>query len=79
MSAFSDGMVSGSLIALRWRPQRLMLACVAVQLIWPLPLTVLATAPQLPWLLASMLPRGMSLDLAVVFFETAKQQQDSNT
>ncbi|MGV9883277.1 MFS transporter [Streptomyces sp. NPDC003006] len=75
VSAFSAGMVSGSLIALRWRPQRLMLACVAVQLIWPLPLAVLATAPQLPWLLASMLLSGMSLELAVVFFETAKQQQ----
>lgn len=75
VSAFSAGMVSGSLVALRWRPQRLMLACVAVQLIWPLPLAVLAAAPQLPWLVASMLISGMSLELAVVFFETAKQQQ----
>ncbi|MEW1659933.1 MFS transporter [Streptomyces sp. NPDC093707] len=75
VSAFSAGMVIGSVVALRWHPQHLMLACVVVQLIWPLPLAVLATAPQLPWLLISMLVSGMSLELAVVFFETAKQQQ----
>ncbi|MFF2305901.1 MFS transporter [Streptomyces sp. NPDC058128] len=75
VSAFSAGMVLGSLIALRWHPRRLMLACVTVQLIWPLPLAVLATEPQLPLLLPSMLLSGISLELAVVFFETAKQQQ----
>ena len=75
VSAFSAGMVAGSIVALRWHPRHLMLACISVQLIWPLPLAVLASAPQLPWLLASMLLSGMSLELAVVFFETAKQQQ----
>ncbi|AVI00086.1 MFS transporter (plasmid) [Streptomyces sp. WAC00288] len=75
VSAFSAGMVLGSLVALRWHPRRLMLACVTVQLIWPLPLAVLATTPQLPLLLPSMLLSGISLELAVVFFETAKQQQ----
>ncbi|MEV6399230.1 MFS transporter [Streptomyces sp. NPDC051907] len=75
VSAFSAGMVLGSLVALRWRPQRLLLACVLVQLLWPLPLGVLAAAPDLPWILGSMLVSGMSLELAVVFFETAKQQQ----
>ncbi|WP_328725637.1 MFS transporter [Streptomyces sp. NBC_00259] len=75
VSAFSAGMVLGSLIALRWRPHRVMLACVLVQLLWPLPLAVLATHPELPWLLVSMLVSGASLELAVVFYETAKQQQ----
>lgn len=75
VSAFSTGMVTGSLVALRWHPKRLMLACVLVQTIWPLPLAMLATSPQLPWLLSSMLVSGLSLELAVVFFETAKQQQ----
>lgn len=75
VSAFSAGMVLGSIVALRWRPHRLLLACVLVQLLWPLPLGVLAAAPELPWILGSMLVSGMSLELAVVFFETAKQQQ----
>ncbi|MFB6772710.1 MFS transporter [Streptomyces sp. NPDC056337] len=75
VSAFSAGMVLGSVVALRWHPQRLLLACVLVQLLWPLPLAVLASAPELPWILGSMLVSGMSLELAVVFFETAKQQQ----
>ncbi|MFD8193525.1 MFS transporter [Streptomyces wuyuanensis] len=75
VSAFSGGMVLGSLIALRWRPRRVMLACVLVQLVWPLPLAVLAAHPELPWLLAAMLVSGTSLELAVVFYETARQQQ----
>ncbi|MFD9969635.1 MFS transporter [Streptomyces sp. NPDC059011] len=75
VSAFSGGMVLGSLIALRWRPRRVMLACVLVQIVWPLPLAVLAAHPELPWLLASMLVSGVSLELAVVFYETARQQQ----
>ncbi|MDI9887192.1 MFS transporter [Streptomyces sp. HNM0645] len=75
VSAFSGCMVLGSLIALRWRPRRVMLACVLVPLVWPLPLAVLAARPELPWLLASMLVSGVSLELAVVFYETARQQQ----
>ncbi|MFF6952994.1 MFS transporter [Streptomyces iakyrus] len=75
VSAFSAGMVLGSVVALRWSPRRLMLACVLVQAVWPLPLAVLAGSGPLPLLLGSMLISGMSLELAVVFFETAKQQQ----
>ncbi|MFF6896538.1 MFS transporter [Streptomyces hydrogenans] len=75
VSAFSTGMVLGSLVALRWSPRRLMLACVLVQLVWPLPLAVLAGNHPLPLLLCAMLVSGLSLELAVVFFETAKQQQ----
>ncbi|MFB7462831.1 MFS transporter [Streptomyces sp. NPDC056224] len=75
VSAFSAGMVLGSVVAMRWSPRRLMLACVLVQLVWPLPLAVLASTPHLPLLLGFMLVSGMSLELAVVFFETAKQQQ----
>lgn len=75
VSAFSAGMVLGSVVALRWKPHRLMLACVLIQLLWPLPLAALAVGAPLPWLLVSMLISGLSLDLAVVFFETAKQQQ----
>ncbi|MEU9631611.1 MFS transporter [Streptomyces luteogriseus] len=75
VSAFSAGMVLGSIVALRWSPRRLMLACVLVQAVWPLPLAVLAGSGPLPLLLGSMLISGMSLELAVVFFETAKQQQ----
>ncbi|MFG3284421.1 MFS transporter [Streptomyces sp. NPDC048111] len=72
--AFSCGMVAGSAVALRWSPGRPMLACVTIQLVWPLPLAVLATTPRLPVLLASIVLSGTSLELAVVFFETARQQ-----
>ncbi|MGW0632105.1 MFS transporter [Streptomyces sp. NPDC002758] len=75
VSAFSAGLVLGSVVALRWRPRRLMLACVLVQTVWPLPLAVIAASPHLPLLLGSMLISGMGLELAVVLFETAKQQQ----
>lgn len=75
VSAFSTGMVLGSLVALRWRPARLMLTAVLIQLLWPLPLSVLALAPHPPLLLASMLLSGVGLELAVVFFETTRQQQ----
>ncbi|MER7814933.1 hypothetical protein [Streptomyces sp. NPDC096153] len=44
-------------------------------LVWPLPLAVLAAHPELRWLLTAMLVGGASLDLAVVFYETARQQQ----
>ncbi|MEV7729689.1 MFS transporter [Streptomyces sp. NPDC087917] len=74
VSAFSGGMVLGSLIALQWKPRRVMLACVLVQLVWPLPLAALAYGADLISLLAAMLVSGASLELAVVFFETAKQQ-----
>ncbi|MFG2616948.1 MFS transporter [Streptomyces sp. NPDC048507] len=74
VSAFSAGMVLGSLIALQWKPRRVMLACVLVQLVWPLPLAALAYGADLISLLAAMLVSGASLELAVVFFETAKQQ-----
>ncbi|WP_412079643.1 MFS transporter (plasmid) [Streptomyces xanthophaeus] len=74
VSAFSAGMVLGSLIALQWKPRRVMLACVLVQLVWPLPLAALAYGADLVTLLAAMLISGASLELAVVFFETAKQQ-----
>lgn len=74
VSAFSAGLVLGSVVALRWRPRRLMLACVLVQTVWPLPLAVIAAGPRPPLLLGSMLISGIGLELAVVLFETAKQQ-----
>ncbi|WP_225731429.1 MULTISPECIES: MFS transporter [unclassified Nocardia] len=75
VSVFSAGLVLGSVVALRWRPRRLMLACVLVQIVWPLPLAVLAAGPRPTLLLGSMLISGIGLELAVVLFETAKQQQ----
>lgn len=74
VSAFVLGMLAGSLVALRWRPRRLMLATVAVLLAWPLPLAVLALDVHLVWVLAPMAVSGLALDLSIVFFETARQQ-----
>jgi MFS family permease len=74
VSAFVAGMVAGSLVALRWRPRRLLLATVAVQLAWPLPLGVLALDVHLAWVLVPMVVSGLALDLSVVLYETARQQ-----
>ncbi|WP_116947786.1 MFS transporter [Jiangella endophytica] len=74
VSAFVVGMLAGSLVALRWRPRRPMLATVAVLLAWPLPLAVLALDVHLAWVLVPMAISGLALDLSIVFFETARQQ-----
>lgn len=73
VSAFVLGMLAGSLVALRWRPRRLMLATVGVLLAWPLPLAVLALDVHLAWVLVPMAVSGLALDLSIVFYETARQ------
>ncbi|MET8944873.1 MFS transporter [Streptomyces sp. NPDC004542] len=72
---FSAGLVLGGLIALRWKPDRLMVACVATGLPLALPLFVLAGKPHLPVLAASAVLAGIGLDLSIVCWTTALQQQ----
>ncbi|MFE5199032.1 MFS transporter [Streptomyces sp. NPDC056601] len=74
VSAFSAGLVAGSLCALRWKPQRLMLSCVAIQLLYPIPLAALAVQASFVWIIPAMLISGISLELSIVFCETAKQR-----
>lgn len=74
VSAFVIGMIAGSLVALRWRPRRPMIATAAVLLLWPLPLAVLALDVHLAWVLLPMAVSGLALDLSIVFYETARQQ-----
>jgi hypothetical protein len=74
VSAFAAGMVAGSLLGLRWRPRRLMVATVLVQLLWPVPLALLAGDAPLAVLLAAMVTSGLALDVSTVFWETATQQ-----
>jgi MFS family permease len=74
VSAFAAGMVAGSLLALRWRPRRLLVATVLVQLLWPVPLALLAGDAPLAVLLAAMVASGLALDVSIVLWETAKQQ-----
>ncbi|RIQ16108.1 hypothetical protein [Jiangella rhizosphaerae] len=66
VSAFVLGMLAGSLVALRWRPRRPMLATVSVLLAWPLPLAVLALDVHLASVLLPMAVSGLALDLFAV-------------
>lgn len=73
--SFAVGLVLGGLIALRWKPDRLMIACVATGLPLALPLVILATGPHLVALAASAAVAGIGLDLSIAYWNTALQQQ----
>ncbi|MEU6556262.1 MFS transporter [Streptomyces sp. NPDC046915] len=73
--SFSAGLLLGGLIALRWKPDRLMVACVATGLPLALPLFMLAARPGLPALAVSAALAGIGLDLSIVCWTTALQQQ----
>ncbi|MFF4861762.1 hypothetical protein ACWCRF_06280 [Streptomyces sp. NPDC002405] len=67
------GLVLGGLIALRWKPDQLMIACVATGLPLALPLVILATGPHLVALAASAAVAGIGLDLSIAYWNTALQ------
>ncbi|MFD8804005.1 MFS transporter [Streptomyces sp. NPDC059597] len=73
--SFAVGLVLGGLVALRWRPERLMIACVATGLPMALPLAVLATGPHLAVLATTAALAGIGLDLSIVYWNTALQQE----
>ncbi|MEV7239552.1 MFS transporter [Streptomyces sp. NPDC051020] len=73
--AFAVGLVVGGFISLKWKPSRIMVACVCANLPLALPLIALAAGARLVWLCASAVLAGIGLDLAIVCWNTAIQEQ----
>ncbi|WNM30036.1 MFS transporter [Streptomyces sp. Li-HN-5-11] len=73
--AFAVGLVAGGVVSLKWKPSRIMLVCVCADIPLALPLLALAAGAPLPVLAASAVLAGIGLDIAVVCWTTALQQQ----
>ncbi|MGW2676618.1 MFS transporter [Streptomyces sp. NPDC001436] len=73
-AAFSCGLLAGTLVALRWKPYRLLAVAVAAGAGLALPLAALACGLPLPAVLAAALLAGIGLDVAVVAWNTAFAQ-----
>ncbi|MFI6059181.1 MFS transporter [Streptomyces sp. NPDC051286] len=73
--AFAVGLVAGGVISLKWKPSRIMVACICANLPLALPLLALAAGTPLLVLAASAVLAGIGLDIAIVCWNTAMQQQ----
>ncbi|MFJ9933893.1 MFS transporter [Streptomyces virginiae] len=73
--SLAAGLVAGGVISLKWKPARIMVACVCANLPLALPLIALAAGAPLFWLCASAVVAGIGLDLAIVCWNTTIQQQ----
>jgi len=74
-SALGAGTIAGAVIAMRWRPQRPMLAAFAMNLAWPAAIAVFAAgAPRGP-LVALFVLAGLGLSLFDVWWQTALAQR----
>lgn len=73
--AFAVGLVLGGVLALRWRPERLMIATVCAGLPMAIPLLALASGAGVAVLALSTALAGVGLDLSIVWWNTAIQQE----
>lgn len=73
--SFAAGLVIGGVISLKWKPSRIMVACVCANLPLALPLVGLAAGAPLIWLCASAVLAGIGLDIAIVCWNTTVQEQ----
>jgi MFS family permease len=74
-TALGAGTVAGAVIALRWRPQRPMLAAFAMNLGWPAGIVVFAVGAPRPLLVALFVLAGLGLSLFDVWWQTALAQR----
>lgn len=75
LSSEAAGLVIGGVIALRWRPRRLLLvASLAIFVFAPTPILLAAAAP-VPALVLAMVALGIGFELFGVFWDTTLQQQ----
>ena len=65
------GAVSGSLLALRWRPRRSLRLGMLLVLAWPLQTGLLALGVPVPFLVAACLAGGFGFALLIVWWETS--------
>lgn len=73
--AFAAGLVVGGLMSLKWKPSRIMVVCVCANLPLALPLLALAVHAHLLVLAVSASLAGIGLDIAIVCWNTAIQEQ----
>ncbi|MFI6686635.1 MFS transporter [Streptomyces sp. NPDC050485] len=73
--SFAFGLVLGGVISLKWKPSRIMVACVCANLPMALPLLALSAGAPLVWLSASAVLAGIGLDIAIVCWNTSIQEQ----
>ncbi|MEU2250301.1 MFS transporter [Streptomyces sp. NPDC019224] len=73
--AFAAGLLAGTVVCLLWKPQRLVLVCVVTSSGLMLPLAALGLELPLPWVLAAAAIAGVGMDVAIVAWSTAMQQQ----
>ncbi|MFJ6015581.1 MFS transporter [Streptomyces sp. NPDC092952] len=72
--AFASGLLAGTVLCLRWRPNRLLAVAVVASAGLCLPPTALGLGLPLLWVLLGAVLAGIGLDVAVVAWNTALQQ-----
>ncbi|MET9698503.1 MFS transporter [Streptomyces sp. NPDC006529] len=73
--SFAVGLVLGGVLSLRWKPSRIMIACVAANLPLALPLLALAVRAPLPAIAVAAALAGVGVDISIVCWNTVMQQQ----
>ncbi|THA50414.1 MFS transporter [Streptomyces sp. A1136] len=73
--AFAVGLFAGGFVSLKWKPSRIMVACVCANLPSALPLLALAVRAPLVVVAAGAVLAGIGLDIAIVCWHTALQEQ----
>ncbi|MER6103319.1 MFS transporter [Streptomyces sp. NPDC001832] len=72
--AFAFGLLAGTVVCLRWKPDRLLAVAVITGAGLCLPPAALGLGLALPWVLHSAVLAGVGLDVAIVAWNTALQQ-----
>ncbi|MFG2975688.1 MFS transporter [Streptomyces sp. NPDC048331] len=73
--AFAAGLLLGGIVSLRWKPSRIMVVCVCANLPLALPFLALAWGAPLAVLAGAAVMAGVGLDIAIVCWNTAMQEQ----
>ncbi|MEU2020713.1 MFS transporter [Streptomyces sp. NPDC016469] len=73
--AFAAGLLAGTFVCLLWKPQRLVLVAVVTSSGLFLPLAAMGLGLALPWVLGAAAVAGAGMDVAIVAWSTAMQQQ----
>ncbi|MFB7781967.1 MFS transporter [Streptomyces vinaceus] len=72
--SFALGLVAGGVVSLKWKPSRIMVACVCGNIPLALPLLALALNASLLWLSLSAVLAGVGIDIAIVCWNTSIQE-----
>ncbi|MFF1784197.1 MFS transporter [Streptomyces virginiae] len=73
--AFAAGLLLGGIVSLTWKPSRIMVVCVCANLPLALPFLALAWGAPLAVLAGAAAMAGIGLDIAIVCWNTAVQEQ----